>query len=62
VDPPTKTTSWIADLAKLASFKTDSTGPMHDLKKGKQSSSNLARVMVVVKSMASERASNSMVV
>ncbi len=57
VDPPTKTTSLMADLANFLTYKTSSTGAMHFLKYGRHNSSNLALVRTVLKSMDSDKAS-----
>lgn len=62
VDPPTSTTSWIWFLDIYESRSTFSTGGMHSLKNGMHNSSNLALVMVMLKSSLSARLSTSMVV
>jgi hypothetical protein len=45
VEPPTKTTSKISFLPIPESLSTYSTGGIHYLNKGKQSSSNLALII-----------------
>ena len=62
MDPPTKTTSWIWFLLILESFNTFSTGGIQSLNIGKHNSSNLALVMVRLKSIDSAKESTSMVV
>ncbi len=46
LDPPTSTTSWIYSLDMPESLSTFSMGGMVSLNMGRQSYSNLARVMV----------------
>uniref|UniRef100_A0A3Q7GLZ5 Uncharacterized protein n=1 Tax=Solanum lycopersicum TaxID=4081 RepID=A0A3Q7GLZ5_SOLLC len=53
VDPPTRTISWTLSLSTLASLKHISIGSTHFLKSSMFSSSNLARVMLDLKSIPS---------
>jgi len=62
VEPPTKTTSWIKFLEIPESFNTFSTGGIHSLKYCKHNSSNLALVIVIIKSSDSANESTSIVV
>ena len=59
VDPPTNTTSSIYDLETPESVRTLSTCGIHYLKRSIISSSNLALVIVIVKSSFSPNASTS---
>ncbi len=61
VEPPTSTTSCTAFLAILLSFSTCSTGFIVDANRSAHSSSNLARVMVALKSLPSTKPSISTV-
>ena len=57
VDPPTKTTSSTFDFETPASFKTFITGSIHLLNKNIHNDSNFARVILLKKSIPSQRES-----